>query len=198
MTQIDPFVAYDWPTDPAAYRVVTTRWEGTGPVKTMAVVVKNDDRPLATWDWTNADSEGAADAMLRECRETDGFDAASDYMPTDHTIIAYTMDYSGITADEDEVPADECPILIRLADAQLGLSACGEVVPDSAVQAVSDAHDAIAELTTALRGLIWQIEHSEGLGWDDLTPDPSVPGETVHPALAILNQARATLAKWEG
>lgn len=93
----------DFPSDPSAYRVVTTRWEGTGPIKTMRVEVAATGRALVTWDWTDADGWGPADAMVKGARELDGNTDPDDLtMPSEAAIIAYSLDYAGVTPREPD------------------------------------------------------------------------------------------------
>lgn len=66
-----------------------------------------------------------------------------------------------------------------------------ESIPDLSNAEAVPAADA---LLAAARAMIWQIDHSDGLGWDDLKPEP---GEEVHPAVAILRDLRAAVQALE-
>lgn len=177
MTEFDPFAAYDWPADPAAYRVETTR--DANVIATIAVLVQADGRPLLTLDWTQRDTEGAAQAILADALAYGRY--APDAMPSDEHIILAAMEHCGLTPDEDGDDTAPGGSIVERLDRQHGLLSdlVGLTVDSETTAVIGDASDAITEMLHALREAKQLLE------------DGGIAGGT----LDLIN---TTLAKWEG
>ena len=122
------------------------------------------------------ESDGEMERIIKAAEQEESYNPWDGQLPADRSIICAALrdcgidpagegdpepgepDCSGIEGSvpdgtEDE-EVDGRDVLERLADAQLGLSGIGEVVPDTAIQAIADAHDEIARLRALVRDAV--------------------------------------------